>query len=174
MTVSRVRPCTRVAAYTVSSGSGMRCLWLSPKFTRDADPSAGSKDRERQVLKGAKVDVDVISNPRTLRGPASFWWGFAPHHPPRASQAFGRFPARLHGKEFIAWYGVPQDALGRLGFGQHLECLDGQDAPMVAGLQALTDQRPGRLSVGLPCRGPRILAGPTPCFLHGESHERQV
>ena len=41
----------------ISSGSGMRCLRLSSKFTRDADPSAGSKDREGRVLKGAKVDV---------------------------------------------------------------------------------------------------------------------
>ncbi len=34
-------------------------------------------------------------------------------------------------------------------------------------LQALTDPRPGRLTVNLPSHGPLILARPTTQFLHG-------
>ena len=97
---------------------------------------------------------DVANNSRTLPslpGPRQFWWGSAPHHhPSRTSQP--RSVSCLHGKEFIVRHRRMLSAAWDLVRISNFS--DGQDAPM---LQALTDPRPGRLTVDLPSSHGRLF-----------------
>ena len=91
--MSRVRPCTRVAAYHQDQACGAcGCLQNSREMRI---PQPDRRTGKVEFSREQRLMFDLISNSRTLPGPASFWWGSAPHHPSRASQlsqAFGRFP----------------------------------------------------------------------------------